>query len=216
VGVHVFHGLREHLGGVLPLRRRGGVVPDQEDLVHPHVQRVRVEGVDDLVHERVDDPVDLRVHGVPLAAVDPLVLREGAGREVELRVLREERPRLLRPRLVAEALELGDHPDALLAARRHEATGPRAGDHLLGEPQLGVRAELEAVVDLEDQDVHAEGGEGGELALDQLEVGVVVVVDQVEGDPGGVGSGALVRGHRRKGDEQGEEHRESAHRRLRA
>ena len=153
----------------------------------PDVHRVGVEGVDDLVDQGIDDLVDARVQGVPLAAVDALVLREGARSQVERGVLREQRPRVLGPRLVAEALELRDHPDAVLPAGRHEPPGPGAGHHLLRDPQLGVRAELEGVVDLEDEDVHPSRREIGELALDRLEVGVVLEPEEVQGDPRGVG-----------------------------
>ena len=105
---------------------------------------------------------------------------------------------------MAEALELRDHPDAALAAGLHEPPGPGPGHRLLREPQLGVRAELEGVVDLEDEDVHSSRREIGELALDHLEVGVVLEAEEVKGHPRGVGFATPVRGPRRQADEDGE------------
>src|SRR5437773_296218 len=76
------------------------------------------------------------VHRVPLAAVHVLVAGEGARRRVQLRVAREQGPGVLRPRLMAEALELGDHTDAALLAGLHEVPRRVSRDEVLGVPQL--------------------------------------------------------------------------------
>jgi hypothetical protein len=65
-----------------------------------------------------------------------------------------------------------------------------------------MRPEFERVVDLEDEDVHAAGREVGELGLDRPEVGVVPLVEQVEGDPGDVGRDALACGLHGQGNEE--------------
>src|SRR5205814_601866 len=46
VAVQVVDGPREEFGRVLPLAARAVVTADQEDLVHPHVERIRFEGLD--------------------------------------------------------------------------------------------------------------------------------------------------------------------------
>ncbi len=159
VAVQVIDGLCEELGGVLSFAARALVAGDQEDLVHADVKSVRLEGIDDLVQHRKDDLVHLRMLGTPTAAVDVGVVFRDLGCFIQFRILHQQWKSRLGPRLVPHTLELRNEADPVPAAVRGQFSGLRLAPGIFGG-QLGVRLELETVVHLEDQHVHAHRRQG--------------------------------------------------------
>ncbi len=155
--VVIVHGFGEKLGLVLAFAARAVVLADQENLVHAHVQGVRLEGVDQLVHQREDYLVDLGVQRAPASAVDVLVVRILARRLVKLRVLSQQRRGVLAPGLMSEALKLRNQPDVVLATFRDQLFD-LLGVAGVSLPKLRMRLILESVVDLPNDDVDAHLG----------------------------------------------------------
>src|SRR5690349_7777094 len=134
------------------------------------MQRVGAEGVNQLVHQRKDYTVDFRVERVPFAAIDAFVVRESAGRQIELGIDLQQREGLRLPRLVAERLELRDQPYALRAAGRGKLTRAVFGDRRAAVTKLRVRLVVEVVVDFEDQHVDAHRREPRQVTAQRLKV----------------------------------------------
>ncbi len=95
------------------------------------------------------------MRGAPHATIDPLVVCWHLRRLVELRVVREERIRVFRPRLVPQAIEQRNQPDAILPTRGGQFPSLRRRDAMT--LQFGARAELEAVVHFQNQHVETHG-----------------------------------------------------------
>ena len=142
----VVDGFGEELRRIVPFAARAVLRGDEEDLVHSHVECVGLEDVDEFVEEVEDDGVDLRMLRAPTAAVDVVVVRELAGRFVEFRVLDEQREGGFTPRLVAQALELRDQADAVVAADLDQRADAICRDGIVAA-QFGVGREGVAVVD---------------------------------------------------------------------
>ena len=68
VPVIVAHRAGEQLGRVLATAPCALLAGDQEDLVHADVEGVGPEGVDQLIHQVEDDPVDAGLQGAPLCS----------------------------------------------------------------------------------------------------------------------------------------------------
>ncbi len=95
------------------------------------------------------------MQGTPAPAVDSFVIGRDLGRLVELRILLEQRHRRLVPRLMPQAIQLRNQPDAALATVGGQFPGIVAAQSR-SVAQLGMRPELEAVIDLEHDDVDAQ------------------------------------------------------------
>src|SRR5688500_5814030 len=122
------------------------------------MKRLGVERIDQLIDERENDLVRHRVHGVPFAAIHAFIVRKCAGRQVELGIFCQQWKSIFGPRLMTEAHELRYELDAIRTAGVEKTRSADFGDLLLALTKFGVRLELEAVIDLEDQAVDAEFG----------------------------------------------------------
>ena len=67
----------------------------QKHFIHADVQRLGLKCVNKLVNQSKDDFIRLRIHGIPLAAINSFVIGEGARSQIELRILREQRASIL-------------------------------------------------------------------------------------------------------------------------
>ena len=134
---------------------RALIAGDQKHLIHADVKGVGFERISQLIDQGKHDAVDLRIQRAPAPAVNPLVVGGDFGRLVELRVLLEQRRRGLLPRLMTQAVELGDQPDSPIATKGGQVTGvvPAQARFLA---QLGMRLELEPVIDLQHDDVDSQ------------------------------------------------------------
>lgn len=106
--VAIVHRLGEELGRVFAFTARTELAADEEDFVHSDMQGVGLEDLDDLVVEREDDRIKVRVEQAPAPAVNVLVFGILAGRLVKLGVFRQQREGLSRPGLVAQSLVYTD------------------------------------------------------------------------------------------------------------
>lgn len=150
--VVVVNGFCEKLAGVFAFAAGAFFIADEEDFVHTDVKGVGIEGVDKLVHEVEDDFVDLGVGRAPFTAVDVgVVLRDVRGL-VKLWVFFEQGEGVFCPGLMAETVEQGDEADAVFAGQFGKLSGV-VGSEALFAGQLGMRGELEGVIDLQDKDV---------------------------------------------------------------
>ena len=112
--VQIVDDFGEHIGRVEFFGRWRVIRMEQKHFIHADVECLGLEGVDQLVDQGEDDFVRLGIHRIPFAAIESFVVGKGARRQIEFRVLREQRACVLCPRLVAEALELRDELDAVV------------------------------------------------------------------------------------------------------
>src|SRR5690349_6355374 len=146
-------GFREQCARILPLRYRRLLGAEQKYFVHADVQRISAKRIEDLVQQAEDDGPDLRVKRIPFAAIDAVVVRKRTRREIELRIVGQQRKRFCFPRLMAQRLKLRNQPDVLLLAERRKPARAVFGNWIRAVAQLGMRFEGEVVIDLEDDDV---------------------------------------------------------------
>src|SRR5437868_5425223 len=124
----IIHGARKELRGGLVTAARTVFGADDEHLVHSNMKRVGVESVDDLVDKRKDKGVHLGVKRAPAAAVNIGVLRELARRFIELGMSAQQSERMLAPRLMTQAINLRNEPNALSPCHLRQFTSLRPGD----------------------------------------------------------------------------------------
>src|SRR5437764_9435910 len=108
--------LREQHGGILALAARAITGGENEYLVHADVKSASAKGIDQLIDEREHHAIHIRVQRTPTSAVDSLVVRVFSRCFVELRMPGQQRECVLRPGLMAQAIEAGDQPDSVAAA----------------------------------------------------------------------------------------------------
>ena len=93
VAVQIVHHLGKHIRRVEVLRRGSVFGRQQKYLVHADVKRLGLESIRELVDQSEHNLVRLGIHRIPFAAVDSFVVGKRAGRQIQLRILREQWPR---------------------------------------------------------------------------------------------------------------------------
>src|SRR5260370_6828960 len=149
VPVYVVDRFRKEHRRVLSFGRGRRVRPEQKNLVHAYVNGIGPERVDQLVHQLKNDFRNCWIQRVPFAAIDSRIAEKCSGRQVERRVLGQQRERLARPGLVAERLKFRDQADAKFPASRSKLARALACNRTASSAQLRMPLKRESLINLE-------------------------------------------------------------------